>query len=264
MVYSLDNLFLYLREIGFMTFLLPALFIFAITFAIINKTKVIGDIKLEVPIALLIGLMGAQFEFVQCVFADILPRLAIALVIILVFWILAGLFIDAEAKGVQYVFILLTIIIFTIIFYTSECPFNLGLASWFFANWPWIVLLAVLLGVIIAVVRGEPSKPNKWERQEAKEKPEDIDPRKPFKRYEGKDLPPRESSRDDTGREPYGTGGRPKRPKWSWRKKTKRDKTGRDPYGTTGRSPYGTDPREDTGRSPYGTGSRRRGPYGRP
>jgi hypothetical protein len=73
--------------------LLPFLLIFAVTFAVLQKTKILGDGKKQIDaiVALVIGLIVITFGFATNLITSLIPFLAIAIVVILVFMILYGM-----------------------------------------------------------------------------------------------------------------------------------------------------------------------------
>lgn len=142
----------------FIMFFVPAIFIFALVFGVLSRLKIIDDVKMEVLISLIIGLLAAQFEFVQCVFLDVLPRFVIVMVLIFAFWVIAGLFLGERKKGVNYIAIGALVLGFVFVFATTTCPFNWSLGAWFFDNWPYLLGALVILGLLIAILRqGEPA-----------------------------------------------------------------------------------------------------------
>jgi len=71
---------------------LPFLLIFALVFAILSKTKVIGEEKgINTVISLAVGLLALQFDYVPQFFSVIMPRIGIGLSILLAAIILMGL-----------------------------------------------------------------------------------------------------------------------------------------------------------------------------
>ena len=53
-------------DAGVFAYLLPFLFIFAVVFGILNKTKVLGENKgVQATIALALGLLSLQFDYVS-------------------------------------------------------------------------------------------------------------------------------------------------------------------------------------------------------
>ena len=94
---SIGNVLLSWEQAGFFSYILPFLLIFAIVFGILTKVKVFPDNKaLNAVIALAVGFLSLQFNFVPVFFAEIFPRLGIGLAIILAAFILLGLALPAQ------------------------------------------------------------------------------------------------------------------------------------------------------------------------
>src|SRR3989344_4900286 len=104
--YGIGNILSQWESIGAFDYLLPFLLIFAVVFAILNKTKVLGEqTGIHVIISLAIGLLALQGGFVQRFFKPLFPRFAMALAILLVLIILVYLFINpGEQKNWNYGF----------------------------------------------------------------------------------------------------------------------------------------------------------------
>ena len=96
--YGIGNILSQWESIGAFDYLLPFLLIFATVFAILNKTKAFGDNQkgINVIIALAIGLLALQGNFVQKFFKPLFPRLAMGIAVLLVLVILTGLFLSDE------------------------------------------------------------------------------------------------------------------------------------------------------------------------
>ncbi len=89
------NLLSQLEQLGFFSYVLPFLLIFALVFGIMTRVKIFENNKaINAIIALAVGLMALQFNFVPVFFSEIFPRLGIGLSVILGLLILVGLFSD--------------------------------------------------------------------------------------------------------------------------------------------------------------------------
>lgn len=89
--------------------ILPFLLIFALVFAILEKSKILGENKHQVNavVSIVIGLIVISFGYAVYMINSLLPFMAVGLVIILVFMIMVGaLYVGGEefklAKGVKY------------------------------------------------------------------------------------------------------------------------------------------------------------------
>lgn len=73
--------------------ILPFLLVFVVIFAILQKTKVLGDGKKQIDalVALAIGLIVISFSYATGIIITLVPFLAISAVVILVFMMLYGM-----------------------------------------------------------------------------------------------------------------------------------------------------------------------------
>jgi len=100
----------------FVTTILPFLLIFTIVFAVLQKAKIFGDNKKQIDaiVALVVGLLAISFRYAVGIIVELIPFLAVSLVIIVVLMILLGAFHkEGELelpKGIKWGLIVLSII----------------------------------------------------------------------------------------------------------------------------------------------------------
>jgi len=94
------------NQYGIFSYVLPFLIIFGVVFAILEKTKILGDSStaknvkgINAVIAIAIGLMALLNDQVSTFFATIFPRFGIVLSIFIVLLILIGFFYKPDEKG---------------------------------------------------------------------------------------------------------------------------------------------------------------------
>ena len=89
-------------SVFFSQIILPFILVFTLVFAILEKSKVLGEGKKQINsiISLVIGLLLVGVEPARAVILDIVPVLAVVAVIILVFMILYGFVGGTEDRGV--------------------------------------------------------------------------------------------------------------------------------------------------------------------
>ena len=77
----------------FLELVLPFLLVFTIVFAILQKTKILGDGKKQIDaiVALVVGLITISFGYATGIIISLVPFLAVVAVIILVFMMLYGM-----------------------------------------------------------------------------------------------------------------------------------------------------------------------------
>lgn len=167
---AIGDLLFQWEQAGVFNYVLPFLLIFAMVFGILSKMNMFGSKDgtstgkgINVVIALAVGFMSLQFNFVSVFFSEIFPRFGIALSIILVLLILAGLFIDPKNKGFMVGLSVLVLIIVAVVVLQSLDAFGwyagYGVGYWFGGNWATVLGILVFVGLIIAVIAGS-SKSN--------------------------------------------------------------------------------------------------------
>ena len=161
---DIGNLLAYWEQVGVFSYVLPFLLIFAVVFGIMMKTRVFGDNRaLNAVIALVIGLLALQFELVPIFFSEIFPRVGVALSIILVLLVLAGLFLDPNNKAVNYGLLGVGVIIFLAVLIKTAGYLGWYSGYWWYANWQRIipyVIVFVVLAVVINSVGPKPQLPD--------------------------------------------------------------------------------------------------------
>jgi hypothetical protein len=160
------------EQAGVFSYVLPFLLIFALVFGILSKMNIFGDKSkgINAIIALAVGLMALQFNFVGNFFSEIFPRLGMGLSIVLAIIILVGLFApleDSEGKPTiaSMVLLVISILIAIFIVFQSYDAFGwytgYGFNYWIHDNWPTVIGIIVFIGAIIAIIAfgGRKSEP---------------------------------------------------------------------------------------------------------
>lgn len=139
-----------MEETGFFAYILPFLLIFALVFGILTRTKIFKENKaINAIIALVIGLLALQFEFVPLFFSEIFPRLGVGLAVILALLILAGLFFDPKSKFINYGLLVVGLVVFVVVLVQT-----FGWVGWT-SGYFWTTLMynwATIVGVLVAVI----------------------------------------------------------------------------------------------------------------
>lgn len=152
------------QQLGFFSYILPFLLLFALIFGLLMKMNIFKDNKaINAIIAVVVALMALQFELVPRFFAEIFPRLGVGLAFILVAIILLGIFIP-DVWSI-YVFFIIGAICLIVIFFTTADAVGWGNWGGFYnfvgnLSWPWIIAGFIVLIGIISVL-----KPN-WKKRE--------------------------------------------------------------------------------------------------
>lgn len=154
---ALGDMFLKWEQAGFFSYLLPFLLLFSLVFGILTRVQIFKDNKIvNGIIALTVAIMALQFDFVPNFFSQIFPRLGVGLAIILVIFIIIGLFTDSKNNAINYVLFGIAIIVIGLILIKSSGAVGWQSGSWWGDNWQMIVG-AVFLVIIVSVIVGSSS-----------------------------------------------------------------------------------------------------------
>ena len=158
MVFNITTLLNQLEMMGVFAYVIPFLLIFAIIFAILDKTKILGENKaIEAIIGIAVGLLALQFDIVSTFFADIFPKFGVGLALFLVLVIVLGFFTKKEDVNKNMKWIGYVIGAFVVIWALSSWNFwGIGNTTFFWQIQQylgWIILAGLIIFVIIMVVK---------------------------------------------------------------------------------------------------------------
>jgi hypothetical protein len=165
---DIGNALFQLEQMGVFAYLLPFLLIFALVYGILTKTTILGNNKgINVVLAIAIGLMALQFNFVSYFFAEIFPRLGVGLAILLVMAVLLGAFVDFDSHSwAKWIFFGVgALIVLIIVFQSLGNSFGFG-GTWFnfgfggIGYWlqnalPWILVVGISAFLIYRIVKSD-------------------------------------------------------------------------------------------------------------
>ena len=153
------------EQAGFFSYVLPFLLIFAIVFGILSKMNLFGGEErkgLNAVIAIVVGLLALQFNFVPIFFSDVFPRLGIGLSVILVLFILVGMFLPrTDTSGVNYILLAVGLIVFIVVITKSFGYLGFGtsgIGNFIYFNLPiilTIIIIIIAVGAVIGVGSGK-------------------------------------------------------------------------------------------------------------
>jgi len=145
------------NEIGVFSYVIPFLLIFAVVYAILDKTGMLGENRtIESIVAAAIGLLALQFDFVSEFFAVIFPRFGIGISIFIVMLIMLGFFYPNELGRGKVAWIGWTVGIGVVIWALSawdEWSGSSGFGGFFVENIWSIIVLAVLITIIFVTAK---------------------------------------------------------------------------------------------------------------
>lgn len=142
--------------------ILPFLLVFAIMFAILQKSEILGKGKKQTDaiVALVVGLMVIAVGSVTNIITSLVPFLAAGLVVLLAFFLLWG-FAYREGvfdvhKNVQWLIggIAAVAVVVATLYYTGGLDYVSALVSGGGSSWATNILFVVLVIIAIAVVVG--------------------------------------------------------------------------------------------------------------
>ena len=158
-----NDLFYQLQGSGVYEYILPFLLIFAITFAILEKTQVLGKDKknINVIVSVIIGLIFVtQFSLVYTL-NNFLPKISLYIVVAVMAMILFGIFGAKVHEGLGSLGLLIAAVVSLFVIYWGLSP-SLGfeLPYWIQDNFD-VILVLIVIFIVIALVVGGSSKGSK-------------------------------------------------------------------------------------------------------
>jgi hypothetical protein len=143
------------EQMGVFAYVLPFLLIFAVVFAILNSSKMLGNNKgVHATISLAVALMALQFDYVSNFFATIMPYTGIGVSVLLIATILMGLYPSDNKSWYKYVFFGIGALIFLWVIIQSIADSRLTGFYNVSQYWPAIVAGVVLLGLMALIIWG--------------------------------------------------------------------------------------------------------------
>ena len=150
-----------LQQMGFYDIVLPFLLVFTISFAVLQKVKIFGDAskKINVIIALVLGFLFLQNQYLIFVLQRFLPNMSIVMVVALMFLLLVGIFGGAYSgfTGVALNIAFILSIVFTLIALSVDFIPGFNILDWFYQFIPnpgtqSLILTAIVVIAVIALV----------------------------------------------------------------------------------------------------------------
>jgi len=149
---NLTDILNYLADFGVFAYVLPFLLIFAVIFGILERGHVLGANKgVHATIALAVGLLSLQFDYVSEFFATIFPYAGIGIGVVLVALILMGLIAnDQQEKWVKYIWFGIGAIAFIAVLWASLDQFRFFWGGGV-GNFADIIPIILIVGVLVAL-----------------------------------------------------------------------------------------------------------------
>ena len=158
------------ENVFFTEMLLPFLLVFVVVFAILQKSKILGEGKAQIDslVALVIGLLLIGVKQPREIIVNLMPWMAVGVAVILVFLILYGLVAGDLSKAPTWMKATFGILagLFTIGVVVYVTGFYTVVSGWFSEGtsdiWSNVVMIILVVGaMIVAVVTGKNSNKKK-------------------------------------------------------------------------------------------------------
>ena len=141
---------------------LPFLLVFAITFALLQKSEILGKGKKQTDaiVALVVGLLVVAVGSVTNIITSLVPILAVGMVALFAFFLLWGFAFKEGTfevhKSVQWIVggVAAAVVVIATLYYTGGLDYIKGLINGGSSGWATNILFIVLIIVAIAVVVG--------------------------------------------------------------------------------------------------------------
>ena len=163
--YSLQQL----ESVGFFDVMLPFMLVFAILYAILQKTKMFGARPgIDAIVAMAISFLAIINPFVSEIMNVILENTVIAVLIIVALMLLLGLVWGGKAmKGWKFIGMIIGLVVFVWIlgrvadYYQLYYPGTVVFSTlWWASNLTWIIpILVIIIFAIVIISSGGPSTP---------------------------------------------------------------------------------------------------------
>ena len=154
------------NNFGGFSYIIPFMLIFAVVYAILDKSKILGDNRgLLAIVSVSLGLLSLQFDFVSGFYANIYPRLGIGLSVFLSLMIFLGFFYPQDKEGkwsgsVKWIGWLVGIGVVIWSFSSwDQWGYYSGFGGWFSENiWALIVFSGIVAIIIYATRKPKEGK----------------------------------------------------------------------------------------------------------
>ncbi len=157
---SIIDILFQLENLGFFDFILPFLLMFAVVYGILQYMKIFGEDKaVHIIIAVVLGLISIRLPFYSQFLTEMSPRLAVGLIVLLALLILVGMFAPNQSRGTigwilfavgAVIFIVIAVQTFNALSYLNGYVDSSEIIGW-------VVMVAILIGVIVAIAAGNSS-----------------------------------------------------------------------------------------------------------
>jgi len=148
---------------GVFDIILPLIMIFTIVYAVLERTKIFGPDKksINAVIAIAVSFMAMQNLYITSFFKILFAQVALGLAILVALVIITGLLMGSKnTHSWKFIITILGFMVFVWMFsraadeyqmYYGVYAFGIFTSDWWAANASWLILLAIVAIVVIAV-----------------------------------------------------------------------------------------------------------------
>lgn len=148
---TIDEILQAWADLGVFRYVLPFLLVFAVVFGVLTKSEVLGEHRgVNLVVALAVGLLALQFDYIPDFFATIFPYTGVAIAILLVGLILTGLF-HSNTSAWKWTFFGIGMFIAVVVVISSLSSYDWAGSWWWEEHWQGIITLAII-GLLITLV----------------------------------------------------------------------------------------------------------------
>ena len=154
MVTTVTDILNIFAQWGGFSYIIPFLLIFAVVFAILQKTKLLGTNRaVQAIVAIAVGALALINDYVPTFFAEIFPRFGVGLAVFLVLIILLGFFYEGEEKLKWIGFVVGIGVVVWAITSWNFWRDNWSLGGWLQEYFWALVILGGLLALVIIIAK---------------------------------------------------------------------------------------------------------------
>lgn len=160
MVFTIADLLNQWASVGVFDYLLPFLLIFAVVLGILTSIN-FWERKINVIIALVLGLLSLQWGYLSQFLNELTPRLGIGIVIMLAIMIIIGMFVaEEERKYWGWALGAIAFIVVIVLLVESFDATSFDAFAFTMEDVSWLIGAVIFIGLIIAIaVSGGDKKP---------------------------------------------------------------------------------------------------------
>lgn len=157
---QLDQMMQMWQTFGVFKFFIPFILIFAVVFAILNKSKVLGARGgIDTVVAIAVALLAIQQEYMTRFLGTIFPNLGMGIAVLLSLLILVGLFYSEGSRAWNIIFAVAGFVIFIVVVTQTQTNFSFAGTLWW-RQWGGLVVMGIILAGIIVTT----SMTNVWKK----------------------------------------------------------------------------------------------------